>query len=107
MELGKAIMSKKSQYVGKKNIRNNPSGGGRVAVVRELPVYQLKEPVEYGKMFIVMEDGDRNTFSYNGSSWVPHSMTMQECRAECQVKELPQKVNGKIRYEVRAPIPKR
>lgn len=97
-------MVKRNQYAGKK-ARNNPAGGGRLALVRETPVYELKPKVEYGKLFIVMEDGDKNTFVYNGSSWVPYTMTMAECRATCQVKELPQKVNGKIRYEVRAPIP--
>jgi hypothetical protein len=96
-------MVKRNQYAGKK-ARNNPAGGGRLALVREVPVYELKPKVEYGKLFIVMEDADKNTFFYNGSAWVPYKMTMAQCRAECLVKELPQKVNGKVRYEVREPI---
>ena len=99
-------MSKKSHYAGKKT-RAHLAGGTRTAVVREVVVYERKEPVEYGKAFIVMEDGEKNTFAYNGSAWVNYKMTMAECKLECQVKELPQKVNGKIRYEVREPIVKK
>ncbi|MGV3486316.1 MAG: hypothetical protein ACO1RT_17990 [Planctomycetaceae bacterium] len=99
-------MSKKSHYSGKKT-RVHLAGGARTAVVREVPVYERKEPVEYGNPFIVMEDAEKNTFAYNGSAWVGYRMTMAECRLECQVKELPQKVNGKVRYEVREPIVKK
>lgn len=63
-----------------------------------------KAPVVYGKPFIVMEDEQHNTFVYSGGAWTPHSMTMAECRQECQVKELPQKVNRMTRYEVRSPV---
>jgi hypothetical protein len=63
-----------------------------------------KPPVVYGKPFIVMEDEHRNTFVFSGSAWVPHSMSIAECRAECQVKELPQKVNRMTRYEIRLPV---
>ena len=101
-------MSKKSHYSGKKTKHNlSGSSSSRTAVVREVPVYEPKEPVDYGAPFIVMEDADKNTFSYNGSAWVQHRMTMAECRLQCQVKLLPQKVNGKLRYEVREPISKR
>jgi len=99
-------MVKRNQYAGKK-ARNNPAGGGRLVIDREKPVYVLKEPVEYGTTFIVMEDGEKNTFSYNGSAWVAHRMSIAECKAECMVKELPQKVGGKIRYEIREPLAKR
>jgi len=96
-------MVKRNQYAGKK-ARNNPAGGGRLAINEPRPVYVLKEAVEYGDMFIVMEDAEKNTFSYNGAAWVAHSMSMAQCKAECLVKALPQKVGGKTRYEVRAPI---
>jgi len=99
-------MVKRNQYAGKK-ARNNPAGGGRLVINAEKPVYVLKEPVEYGDMFIVMEDAEKNTFSYNGSAWVAHTMSIAECKQECMVKALPQKVGGKIRYEVRAPLVKR
>lgn len=96
-------MVKRNQFAGKK-ARNNPSGGGRLSLEREVPVYEPKPKVEYGDLFIVMEDSEKNTFFYNGYSWVKYRMTMAECRSQCQVKELPQKVNGKTRYEVREPI---
>ena len=32
-------------------------------------------------------------------------MSIAQCRQDCLVKELPQKVNGKTRYEVRCPLP--
>jgi len=57
----------------------------------------------YGKAFILMEDLQKNTFEYVKGAWVPHAMTIAECRVDCQVKELPQKVNGMTRYEVRCP----
>jgi hypothetical protein len=96
-------MAKKNQY-GAKKAKKNLTRDGRPAMVREVPVFVRKEKVEYGKVFIVMEDTEKNTFAYNGSAWVPFSMTMADCRVQCQVKALPQKVNGKTRYEVRAPV---
>jgi hypothetical protein len=32
-------------------------------------------------------------------------MSIAECRENCQVQELPQKVNGMTRYEIRYPLP--
>jgi hypothetical protein len=96
-------MAKKNQH-GAKKAQKRLAREGRPANVRETPVYERKEKVEYGKPFIVMEDADKNTFAYDGSAWVPYSMSMADCRLQCQVKTLPQKVNGKTRYEVRAPL---
>jgi hypothetical protein len=59
--------------------------------------------VVYGKPFIVLEDKDKNTFVYEGGNWVPYSESIAECRKTCQVKELPQRVNQRTRYEVRCP----
>jgi hypothetical protein len=61
-------------------------------------------PVAYGKPFVLMEDENKNTFVYKGGAWVPHAMSIAECRQECQVNELPQKVNRMTRYEVRCPL---
>lgn len=97
-------MAKRNQYGGGKKARRNLAQDGRANVVRETPVYQAKEKVEYGKPFIVMEDAEKNTFAYNGSAWVPYGMSMADCRTQCEVKVLPQKLNGKTRYEVRAPL---
>jgi hypothetical protein len=60
-------------------------------------------PVVYGKPFIVVEDESKNTFIFKGGDWVPHTASIAECRQTCQVKELPQRVNRMIRYEVRCP----
>jgi hypothetical protein len=61
-------------------------------------------PVAYGKPFVLMEDENKNTFAYKGGVWIPHTMSIAECRQECQVNELPQKVNRMTRYEVRCPL---
>lgn len=66
---------------------------------------ERKAPTQYGTPFILLEDTEKNTFEYAAGSWVPYTLSIAECRAECQVKELPQKVNGKTRYEIRLPLP--
>jgi hypothetical protein len=60
-------------------------------------------PVVYGKPFVLLEDGDKNTFIFKAGAWVPHSESIAQCRQTCQVKELPQRVNRMVRYEVRCP----
>jgi hypothetical protein len=60
-------------------------------------------PVVYGKPFIIVEDADKNTFVFQAGNWVAYSASIAECRQTCQVKELPQRVNGRTRYEVRVP----
>lgn len=72
--------------------------------LRQPLVMERKVPVEYGKPFIVMEDEQANTFIFKAGAWVPHTMSIAECRQDCQVKELPQKVNRMTRYEVRCPV---
>ena len=70
------------------------------------PVVLEKKPIiVYGKAFIVMEDEQKHTFIYKGASWAPHTMSIAEYKQDCQVKELPQKVNRMIRYEIRCPVP--
>jgi len=60
-------------------------------------------PVVYGKAFIILEDAEKNTFIYKAGAWVPHTASIAECRATCQVKQLPQSVNRMTRYEIRCP----
>jgi hypothetical protein len=60
-------------------------------------------PVVYGKPFFVLEDAEKNTFIYQAGEWVSYTSSIAECRQTCQVKELPQRINGRIRYEIRAP----
>jgi hypothetical protein len=66
-------------------------------------VTERRPPVVYGKPFILMEDDLKNTFIFEGGAWVPHSVSIAECRLTCQVKQLPQKLNNMSRYEVRRP----
>ena len=60
-------------------------------------------PVVYGKAFIILEDAQKNTFIYKAGAWVPHTASIKECRETCQVKQLPQRLNSMIRYEIRCP----
>ena len=56
----------------------------------------------YGQPFVILEDAQKSTFIYKGGAWVPHDMSIAECRESGQVTELPQKVKQMTRYEVRA-----
>jgi hypothetical protein len=67
-------------------------------------VLEKKVKVSYGKPFVVLEDGQKGTFIYNDGQWVAHSKSIAECRVDCQVKELAQKINGMTRYEVCSPL---
>jgi hypothetical protein len=69
-----------------------------------VPTFEKKPVIQYGKPFIVLEDAQKATFVFTNSQWVPHDKTIAECRVDCQVKQLPQKINGMTRYEVCAPI---
>ena len=69
-----------------------------------VPVIERKLPVAYGKPFVVLEDGQKRTFIYAAGQWIPHAKTIAECRQDCQVKELAQKINGMTRYEVASPV---
>jgi len=101
----RSFMVKKNQYGGSGNrSAKKQARTDRGTVVREVPVFVRKEAVEYGKPFIVMEDSEKNTFAYDGSAWVPYGKSIADCKADGQVKVLPQKVNGKTRYEVRQPV---
>jgi hypothetical protein len=58
-------------------------------------------PKRYGKPYIVMEDDRKQTFIFDGGSWVAYSRSIAQCRADqCQVKPLAQRVNNMLRYEV-------
>jgi len=88
------------------NHKRRKSGGprrdapSRAATIRTPP----KPPVQYGKSFVLLDDLEKNTFEYSSGAWVPYAMSIAQCRLDCQVKELPQKVNGNTRYEVRLPL---
>jgi hypothetical protein len=78
--------------------------GGNAPHVRSPIVLERRVPVVYGKAVIVMEDEQKNTFVFKGGNWIPHEMSIADCRKECEVKVLPQKVNRMTRYEVRFPV---
>src|SRR5262245_60836258 len=93
-------MAQKNRSNGKRqNSRSAAPPPLRTALISE-----KKAPVVYGKPFILMEDESRNTFVFSGGAWKPYEMSIAECRAEYQVKELPQKVNRMTRYEIRCPV---
>ncbi len=83
----------------------SPSRPRRETVVQELRLrIEPKPPVQYGKAFVLLEDVDLKTFEYVAGAWIPYGLTIRQCRSDCLVKELPQKVNGRTRYEVRSPL---
>lgn len=88
------------------NKRQKPrTRSSQAATLKEAPaVIEKKIPVEYGKPFILMEDASKNTFEFKQGQWVPHAMSIAECRQSCQVKELPQKVKEMTRYEIHSPL---
>jgi hypothetical protein len=68
-------------------------------------VREIAPKPTYGKPFILLEDLQKNTFEYLHGAWVPHPKRIAECRLDCLVKELPQKLNKMTRYEVRSQVP--
>jgi hypothetical protein len=88
------------------NKRQKPRAASQHApTVRAAPaVAEKKPPVAYGKPFVLLEDGQKETFIYNGGQWTRHAKTIAECRLDCQVKELAQKINGMTRYEICSPL---
>ena len=97
-------MARKHNHHGG-NRRNARHGTTHAPVVRAPITFERKVPVVYGKPFILLEDDQKATFIYKEGRWLPHAMTIAECREECQVKELQQKINGMTRYEICAPLP--
>jgi hypothetical protein len=65
--------------------------------------FEIKPPVTYGKPFTLLEDTEKVAFIYSAGQWVRFEKSIAECRVDCLVKELPQKINGMTRYEVAAP----
>jgi hypothetical protein len=64
-------------------------------------IVERQQPKVFGKPIIILEDDAKNTFVYSAGNWVPHSASIAEIRQLGQVKELPQRLNRMIRYEVR------
>ncbi len=86
--------------------RNDKPRNDRPSYARPEPAapYVPKPVVTYGKPTMLLEDTLRNTFEFKGGTWIPFAMSIADCRRDCLVKELSQKVNQMTRYEVRFPI---
>jgi hypothetical protein len=96
--------------MARKNNRNassRPKGNAsRSAAVRPpLVIPAKKAPIQYGKAFVLLEDQQKNTFAYTHGKWSPHPMNIAQWQLSCSVTELPQKLNGMTRYEIRCPLP--
>ena len=92
-------MARRNQF-SRKRPRTPPSSSPTIA----RSVWEKKPPVQYGEPFVLLEDEQKNTFVFRAGNWVAYSMSIAECRQECQVKELPQRVNGMVRFEIRCPV---
>jgi hypothetical protein len=88
------------------NNHQKPRAGGPQSTAFRAPVVapEKKIPITYGKPFVVLEDSQKDTFVFNGGQWIRHTKTIAECRQDCQVKELSQKINGMTRYEICTPV---
>jgi hypothetical protein len=85
--------------------RSKPRAAPSSAPARPpVPTFERKPPVRYGKPFILLEDAQKSTFIYNGGQWIRHTKSIAECRLDCQVTELAQKINDMTRYEICAPL---
>jgi hypothetical protein len=86
--------------------RQKPRAGAPhpAAVRQPVAAAEKKPPITYGKPFVLLEDDQKDTFIYSAGQWVRHAKTIAECRRDCQVKELAQKINGMTRYEVCSPL---
>jgi len=72
--------------------QRNKRFAGPPAPRREAPpAYEPKPPVEYGKMFMVIEDASKQTFEFKDGEWVPFPLSIAECKREGLVKEPPKK----------------
>jgi hypothetical protein len=94
-------MGNRNHHQGK---RPKNRGGAHPPALRTPPTpAERKPPVVYGKPFVVLEDTQKATFIFKSGAWVRHTATIAECRVDCQVKQLPQQINGMTRYEICAP----
>ena len=60
--------------------------------------------IEYGKPFVVLEDGRKNVFVIQDGKLVSHATSIADYRRNSRVKEMPQKIKGLTRYEICLPI---
>jgi len=95
-------MARNNRFIPRRHQQRRPSPTN--TLMAQTPAVERAAPVEYGKPMIVMEDTNKATFVYEGGAWVPHERTIADWKQDCLVKELPQRVRGMVRYEVRCPL---
>lgn len=96
-------MAQRNRFQGNKRKPQKGASPARAPVEASVPP-ERRPPKVYGEAFVLLEDGQKNTFHYSGGQWQPYELSIAECRKECQVDELPQKVRQMTRYEVRRPV---
>jgi hypothetical protein len=95
-------MGNRNHHQGKRP--KHRGGAAPPPAVRTPPTLaERKPPVVYGKPFVLLEDTQKATFIFKSGKWVQHVSSIAECKIDCQVKQLPQQINGMTRYEVCAP----
>lgn len=83
------------------NARQNRQARSPIVVNTDVSARPKFIPKQYGKPYVVMEDDRKQTFIFDGGSWVAYDRSIAQCRADqCQVKQLAQRVNNMTRYEV-------
>ena len=96
-------MARNNRFVPRRQHARRP-GPTNSLMVQAPASSERAAPVEYGKPMIVMEDEHKATFVYQDGAWVQHERTITDWRRDCLVKELPQRLNRMVRYEVRCPL---
>jgi hypothetical protein len=94
-------MGSRHQHHGNQPKRRSSSAP---PTVRSVPVLSPKPKVVYGQPIVLLEDIQKNVFIYRSGQWVQFDKSIAECRVNCQVTELSQKIKGMTRYEVCEPI---
>ena len=83
------------------NRRKPPSRGSNLPPAAVLTPLPRSNPKQYRAAFVLMENDKKQTFQYQNGAWIEFERSIADCRVDCQVKQLSQKVNNMTRYEIR------
>jgi hypothetical protein len=97
-------MGQRRQHHHNNKRQNRPASAAPVLARPAFESIERKPKVTYGKAFILLEDAQKNVFVFNAGQWVQYEKSIAQCRQDCQVKELPQRINNMTRYEVSEPL---
>src|SRR3954453_9505537 len=97
-------MGQRRQHHHNNKRQNRPASAAPVLARPAYESIERKPKVTYGKAFILLEDAQKNVFVFNAGQWVQYEKSIAQCRQDCQVKELPQRINNMTRYEVCEPL---